>query len=261
MQDIVNYTVYTSGMDKSYADKLFFMDKVSDSITGIVDYGCADGALLNRIKNDVSDAKLVGFDVNEEMINLAKKKGGCLFTTDYELVLNSVDVKKSLLNISSVIHEVYSYSGLSGINKFWNNVFASNFQYISIRDFCVSSSINRDADINDYTKVIRKANLEQIRDFESVWGSLRENRNLVHYLMKYRYLENWEREVRENYFPISLENLLSKIPTEEYEIIYFEDYVLPFTANKIYDDFGIRIHDNTHVKLLLKRKRDVTVAA
>ena len=93
-------------------------------------------------------------------------------------------------------------------------------------------------------------------DFESVWGSVRENRNLVHYLLKYRFLENWDREVRENYFGLSLERLLSKIPMDKYEIVYFEDYILPYTVNKIKEDFDIELHDNTHVKLLLK-KRDL----
>lgn len=75
--------------------------------------------------------------------------------------------------------------------------------------------------------------------------------------MKYRYKENWDREVRENYFPITLEQLLSKIPTYKYEIIYFEDYILPFTSNKIKQDFDVDIHDNTHVKLLLQLKEGV----
>ena len=156
-----------------------------------------------------------------------------------------------------MIHEVYSYSNINGIDKFWNNVFEYDYKYIAIRDFCVSRSVNRNSDINDYTKVIQNADEKQIIDYESIWGSLRDNRNLIHYLMKYRYTENWDREVRENYFPITLEQLLSKIPTYKYEIIYFEDYILPFTSNKIKQDFDVDIHDNTHVKLLLQLKEGV----
>ena len=114
--------------------------------------------------------------------------------------------------------------------------------------------MNRPSNINDVVKILQKADKEQLREYESIWGSIRENKNLVHYLMKYRYLENWNREVRENYFPLSLERLLSKIPTDKYEIVYFENYILPFTANKVKEDFDIELHDNTHVKLLLKRK-------
>lgn len=77
---------------------------------------------------------------------------------------------------------------------------------------------------------------------------------MIHFLMKYRYMRNWDRENNENYFPITLEKLLSMIPTEKYEIVYFQNYVLPFTSDQVKKDFDITIRDNTHIKILLKRK-------
>ena len=38
------------------------------------------------------------------------------------------------------------------------------------------------------------------------------------------------------------------------EIAYIETYFLPYLKSIVEKDFGINIHDNTHVKLLLKRK-------
>lgn len=38
--------------------------------------------------------------------------------------------------------------------------------------------------------------------------------------MKYKWVENWAREVRENYFPITIEEFLSKVPNN-YVIDYF----------------------------------------
>lgn len=192
------------------------------------------------------------------MIDIARSKvnkENCLFSEDFgEIIEEEIIPQESLLNISSVIHEVYSYLDSKDIEVFWEMVFDSNFKYISIRDLCASESINRPSNINDYTKLIQRAKPSFLSDFESVWGSVRENRNLVHYLLKYRFVENWDREVRENYFGLSLERLLSKIPMDKYEIIYFENYILPYTANKIKEDFDIELHDNTHVKLLLKKK-------
>lgn len=256
MQKINNLDVYTTGMQKSLNDKLFFMDKVND-IDKVIDFGCADGAFLREMYKINPDINYVGYDNNVNMLIAAQSKTDFdkYKTITYTAQLGSLDDNKySLLNLSSVIHEVYSYSQPDEINTFWNNVLYQNYKYIAIRDFCVSKSINRQSDINDYTKVIQSANNEQIDEYESVWGSLRYNRNLVHYLMKYRYTENWNREVRENYFPIPLETLLSMIPTYKYEIIYFEDYILPFTKNKVKEDFDVDLHDNTHVKILLKRK-------
>lgn len=255
MQKINNLDVYTTGMQKSLNDKLFFIDKV-DGIDRIVDFGCADGAFLREMYKINPDIDYVGYDNNVEMITQARNSTDCAkfknirFTDEYAFS----NTNNTLLNLSSVIHEIYSYSQPDEINTFWNNVLYKNYKYIAIRDFCISKSINRQSDINDYTKVIQNADKEQIDEYESIWESLRDNRNLVHYLMKYRYTENWNREVRENYFPITLETLLSMIPTYRYEIVYFEDYILSFTKNQIKEDFNIDLHDNTHVKLLLKRK-------
>ena len=256
MQKINNLNIYISGMQKSLNDKLFFVDKV-DGIDRIVDFGCADGAFLREMYKINPDINYVGYDNNVNMLIAAQSKTDFdkYNTITYTGQLGSLDDNKySLLNLSSVIHEVYSYSQPDEINTFWNNVLYQNYKYIAIRDFCISKSINRQSDINDYTKVIQSADKEQIDEYESIWGSLRDNRNLVHYLMKYRYTENWNREVRENYFPITLEALLSMIPTYKYEIVYFEDYILPFTKNKVKEDFDVDLHDNTHVKILLKRK-------
>ena len=256
---INNYDVYNKRMDKSFQDKLFFLDKIKDNVEAIVDFGCADGALIRHL-SELTNTKLVGYDSDYNMIDIAKSKtnkDNCLFNEDFgRIIKEEIIPQESLLNISSVIHEIYSYLDSKDIEIFWDMVFDSNFKYISIRDLCASESINRPSNINDYTKLIQKAKPRFLSDFESVWGSVRENRNLVHYLLKYRFLENWDREVRENYFGLSLERLLSKIPMDKYEIIYFENYILPYTASKIKEDFDIELHDNTHVKLLLK-KRDL----
>lgn len=60
--------------------------------------------------------------------------------------------------------------------------------------------------------------------------------------------------MKENYFPITVEKILSKIPTDLYKIKYFEHYMLPFNKQKIWEDFGTELNDNTHVKILLERK-------
>ena len=260
-ETIKNYDSYTSGMKKSSADKLFWMSKI-EKINTVVDFGCADGTLIREMNSEMPDLQYIGYDNSKAMISLAgirtpHELENIQYVSDLKESLKENNQNKTLLNLSSVIHEVYSYSNINGIDKFWNNVFGYDYGYIAIRDFCVSRSVNRQSDINDYTKVIRGADELQIMDYESIWGSLRDNRNLIHYLMKYRYKENWDREVRENYFPITLEQLLSKIPTYKYEIIYFEDYILPFTSSKIKQDFDVDIHDNTHVKLLLRLKEGV----
>lgn len=252
-EKISDYTGYLSGMDKSYMDKLFFMDKVND-IDFIFDYGCADGSILSHAREMDHKIQMIGYDINPKMVNIAGEKEGIYASWNLNDCLRIIKPEKTLLNLSSVIHEVYSYSQPDEINSFWNMVFDNGFKYISIRDFSLSRSADKISDVEDYSKVLRYGKHDYITDFEDRWGSLKNNRALIHFLMKYRYAENWSRENNENYFPLTIEKLLSMIPTDRYEIVYFQNYVLPFTLNKVKHDFDITIRDNTHVKILLKRR-------
>lgn len=107
--------------------------------------------------------------------------------------------------------------------------------------------------MSDESDVARAKTLfpEKLKEYESIWGPISIRFNLIHYLLKYRYEENWEREVRENYLPITVETLLSKIPSN-YEIVYQEHYTLPFIKQQIKKESGIVLNDFTHFKLLLK---------
>lgn len=70
--------------------------------------------------------------------------------------------------------------------------------------------------------------------------------------MKYRFVENWERELNENYLPISLETLKNKIPSN-YKIVYEEDFLLPFLKQQVKKDFNVNLTHSTHLKMILKR--------
>ncbi len=73
----------------------------------------------------------------------------------------------------------------------------------------------------------------------------------MHYLLKYKYIENWDREVNENYLPVSLETLKSKIPSS-YKIAYEDNFILPYLQSQVNKDFGIHITHPTHTKLILR---------
>lgn len=85
-------------------------------------------------------------------------------------------------------------------------------------------------------------------------GPITYNRNFVHFLLKYRYVENWDREVRENYFPHTFSQFLDKISKYNYTVVYSDFYTLPYIREKVYEDFGFVLYDFTHAKFLLKRK-------
>ena len=106
----------------------------------------------------------------------------------------------------------------------------------------------------DFVNIHKQANEHMLKEFERINSNIKDNHSLIHFLMKYRYVQNWDREVRENYFPITVEQVLYKIDFNKYNVVYFEHYILPFTKEKVKEDFEIELKDPTHFKLLLERK-------
>ena len=280
MTVIDNYTTYIEGMQKSLDDKLFWIPLLeNEKIDTVVDFGCADGALIDKAYYQLhlqhnENVKFIGVDNNEKMLN--KALINCPFMKA-ATNLDDVEVRENcLLNLSSVIHEVYSYCSEEEIDNFWNHVFNDNYKYIAIRDMMVDRSVNLIKPIveqtqsgihyfrheywNKYYNKIYNFDTKQWQNFliHSGYGANESsydvvNKDVLHFLMKYRYIENWEREVRENYFPIYYEDLLNKIiENGNYEIIYARQYILPFVKEKVKEDFDINLVDNTHCQILLK---------
>lgn len=248
---------YIDGMGTTMRDKLFFAENASFDV--IVDFGCASGTTLSRISQINPKAKLIGYDLDESMLSKAKSilDKNALLTDNWDEVISEVQKYKSpLLNLSSVIHEVYSYSNSNTIKSFWEKqVFGGDFRFISIRDMIPSSQVDK-SEMNDFKDDVRKvrrlADPKYLQSFEKRWGSINDNyRTFLHYLLKYRYTNNWEREVNENYLPVSLETLKSKIPST-YKIAFEEDFILPFLIKQVKQDFGITINHSTHTKMIIK---------
>lgn len=254
MTSITNYSKYNKGMKKSLLDKIFFMDKIDSTI--IVDYGCADGTLIHFLHSLFPELQYIGFDIDGRMLSEARKKfyieDNVMFFSRWEDVESAINSQKSTLILSSVIHEIYAYGTRTDVDIFWNRVFGIDWEYIVIRDMMPSITIDKRSDINDIRAIMQKANRGHLYDFERVWGSIENNKNLYHFLLKYRYTENWEREVQENYFPMTREELLTKIP-ESYKITYHDHFILPFLKKIVNKDFGIELKDSTHLKLIMEK--------
>lgn len=251
MEAIKDIDIYNSGMRKSLLDKSFFIEKIEAEV--FVDYGCADGSLLQFIHSLFPEYKYIGCDISQEMIDIARKKSNkdLIFSTNWNEISQTLEkeTRPKVLILSSIIHEIYSYGN---VEEFWNRVFSSNFDYIIIRDMMVSRESERLTEINDFIRVMNYADKSKLHEFENYWGSIKFNKNLIHYLLKYRYLVNWNREVKENYLPIIVENLLSRIP-DNYEVVFHEHYILPFLKQQVRKDFKVDLKDNTHIKMILRR--------
>ena len=253
---IPNLSKYNESMRLSMFDKAFFLDKTDAKV--FVDFGCADGTLFKFLKDMMPENDYIGYDVNPEMIKIANEAGyPIFFTADWDEALRKRDEikngRKTAVVLSSIIHEIYSYLSTDEIKEFWDKIWNSGFDYVIIRDMMVSRTTGRPSDVIQVAKVRQKHKYpHQIQEHEAEWGTLEGQWSLLQFLLTYRYQENWAREVRENYFPVNLEDFLHKIPNT-YTIKVIDHFVLPYIRDSIKRDFDIDVVDRTHIKLVLSR--------
>ena len=250
---ISDLNLYLTRMQRSILDKMFFMDKVFEPFRNILDFGCANGELIRAMKPMFPDYHYFGYDVSHEMIEAAHRHvPDAQFFDDWSQI--EIPFEESLVNISSTIHEVYSYCDEAEIELFWDRIFGSGFQYVTIRDMMYAQAEDIPVREEQLAAIRNSEFAELLTSFEEVWGTVVSQRQLVHFLLKYKYTQNWEREVHENYFPVSAEELLRRFP-DTYRIVYKDAFTLPYTAWQIRKDFGFELTDHTHIKLILEKIR------
>jgi len=267
MEQIRNLSAYNDGMAKSLDDKLFFIPIIGEEIEQFEDFGCADGTLLKAMDDLFNNPltalnplrfpykiDLVGYDMSSKMLELAEDKVPNAQLFESTVPFRTTTDKGSVLNLSSVLHEVNSYCTEKEKDDFWNSVHNGNYQYIAVRDMIYNGDKKERAEYDDVHAIREKASLyKHLKKFEGIWGDIDNKKNLIHFLLKYRYKQNWEREVKENYLGYSTDDII-KLVGDEYEVIYRKDYILPFLYNKVEEDFGIKINTPTHTNLIFKRK-------
>lgn len=252
MEEIIkNLGAYNNGMAKSLQDKLFFLPIIGDRITDFTDFGCADGTLLEAVHNALPRVNLRGIDMNSDMLVLAEEKVPTAKLIQSKLPIGGFGT----LNLSSVLHEVYSYCNEDEQEDFWLSV-NDGWDYIVIRDMVYNDTKNDSTLMRDVLAVNPSihTDINRLEEFESIWGSIKNKKNFIHYLLKYRYVQNWSREVRENYLGYSTDDIISHINSDRYELIYRKDYILPFLQDRVYRDFRIQIDTPTHTNLIFKRR-------
>lgn len=265
---IVNDRFYTDEMAKSMWDKAYFMNFVD--ATMYVDFGCADGVLLGFISKNFSAPKLIGIDNDPDMLERARKRNPGPDANPIQYFGNFQDVVKEVkahqaaggkvcLILASVVHELKNYLNGDELAEVMNQIWGYSgvtFDFIAFRDMMVSEHASRPSHPIHVARVRQvfgktKNGREKLAQWERQWGSISENWSLLHFFLTYRYVDNWDREVLENYLPTPYEEFLASIPNE-YMPIYKDHYTLPFLYNEVFDTFNIQLADPTHLKLVLK---------
>lgn len=255
---------YTSEMAKSVWDKAFFMDKIPGTKC-VIDFGCADGAMIHFLAPLFPDITFVGYDISAELIDKARctapyyantvffdgsKKYGDQHVIDF--VKPKYKPEEICINFSSVLHEVFSKTK----EDKWilgHMINALQPKYITIRDMYFEGE-NR---VLSYYYIKEIMNAFDIKEgftvsFEDEFGSICSVKFLHHFLMKYQWHENgWDEEMAEDYFSWNIKDFLNM--AGQYNIIFENHYMLPYYREQWYEREMYPVEANTHAQFILRR--------
>ncbi len=251
--------IYTTEMSKSVWDKAFFMDKIPGA-KYVIDFGCADGAMIHYLAPLFPDIKFIGYDINQELINRARAKtppyANAICFTNIEAVIAYLHCapiaqpEEICINFSSVLHEVYSSTG--GIKVIRELIDSLKPRYITIRD--MYSDEHLPFTVPTYDEVWGPLPSMATREFEKTFGPITDWRDMTHFLMKLQWIDNgWDEEMEVIYYSQTIEEVLDDIGGGY--ILGFEcRYQLPYLSEKWKNEYGWYNPDiHTHAQFILRR--------
>lgn len=259
MEKIKNYNVYNNSMAKTMLDKIWFIDKISADIKTIVDFGCADGTLIQFVESLFPKTySFVGIDNDEIMRATATKNLSGLIAEGRVKIVNSIEeipheiAKNSVLVLNSVVHEILSYCSYVDAQNIWNSIWKLRFGYVAIRDMHYQKEVD-DITIDFLRSSFFHKGYHFSEWYDKNYYSRQDPNMIIEYLLKYRYQENWSREVNERYL-WDWKNLLTFILTPNYTPIVETDFFIPFIFEQWERDYNRKIVTpfNTHKKMLFK---------
>lgn len=249
-----NYNAYLLGMEKSNADKLFFLNYLClDDYDYIVDFGCGRGDIIKTC-SQMTKAICYGIERDPIMKNIAGdncKDTEIIFLEKLSELRITPKQNRVLFIFSSVVHKLG--------NLWWDEVypFIKKYAYpttagyegctVVIRDMYFGGSFYEEVNQLDLARIVMNSNNKVLGEFIAKYG-MDTKMQMYHYLLKYSYVDNWETELEEDYFSFDWESFLAKGDTE---IVYDRKYILPFKKERVKHDFGIELEYPTHRQLIV----------
>lgn len=267
----MNLDIYTTEMSKSIWDKSFFMDKIIGAKV-VLDFGCADGAMIRLLAPLFPSITFIGYDINRELIHQANATMNFTpnimfyYSEEFDIMITDIKDKFSsdeiCINFSSVLHEIFS-SHMEGRSTIKYLVEQLRSRYITIRDmyfgFKALGYYNGHLYENEVNNILNNLNIdrEYSKQFQDKFGSLTNPRNLIHFLMKYQWKDNgWENELEEDYFSWNFNKIDRTLWNyDDYTIIFEAKYMLPY-LRQIWKNSGLDCESyTTHAQFILERRQ------
>lgn len=245
---------YIRKLEKGVEDKLFFLKHIDISeYSLIVEFGCANGRLLRRIEPvvDLQSTKLVGFDINEEILDIAKNiSREMTFTSNWKEIEEMLKQtpKKSLILFSSVWHEIDPKYNEDIVSKM------KAFTTIVIRDMKEPIFGSEPIDEPTRQRIAKRVPEWQFHEFEEKWGRIDNKKTLYRFLLMYTYVDNWDVEVNEDYFSTPWAEIDWDLE-KEYDRVFSHSYALQYKKEQIEKIFSHTMKDITHHQVIYTKKK------
>ena len=254
--------IYTTEMSKSVWDKAFFMDKIPGAKC-VIDFGCADGAMIRFLAGLFPNIEFFGYDMNNELLRRARVMTPEYYAVSYwhsseiepmiRQIKCSYKSEEICLNFSSVLHEVFSSSpeGKEAIRTIIDKLHP---RYITIRDMFFEDYRNGLLNSVIRDMMLKDVNADDYAKFVDKFGNVKTWKDLIHFLMKYQWHNNgYEQELEENYFSWTFNDLINLITVDDisYKAIYENEYMLPYYWEQWKKFIGPHMH--THAQFILRR--------
>ncbi len=251
MEEIANPQTYLARMSMPLQEKLKIARFIPKGTRSVLDVGCADGTVTLALAEMYPEVEFVGLDLDERFIAKAQARIGRLrnirFETGYLRERLSAPERFEVVLFCSVLHEFYSYGeGISTVVK----ALADAHEILKPG----GSLIIRDMILYDYAeqselwipemkeKVLKKMGIPPLlAGFEKYFGVIKTIKGLNHFLLKYLYDDNWEREVKENYVPVSFEKYDQIFRLLGMSVLFQRSSTIPYLKEKWMDDFGFSV--------------------
>ena len=249
MPEISDPQLYLERMSKPLQEKLKIAKFISPKVESVIDIGCADGTITIALANMFPKVKFLGVDFNKEFIDIAKKKSEGIKNVSFEYGFLRERLAKPERYDSaifcSVLHEFYSYGeGISTVVK----ALADAHEIIKpdgnliIRDMILYDYVSGAnlwlSRIEDKIKR-RKEVAKLLPSFEECFGKVASIKQINHFLLKYMYENNWEREGRENYVPVSFEQYDQILELLGMKVQFRASYTIPYLRDLWKNDFSL----------------------
>jgi len=249
------WQVYADGMERSSPEKEKLLKFVKEGT--IVDAGCGYGTVINLLSEAFPESRIIGVDSSKKMLEMAKSRG-----FGYNVDFLEADITKPYLRaesadtmiMCSVLHEVYSYQGLSAVQS------ALDVSYgilkkggrLIIRDGVMPDCVRtrmRIGTLENVKKFVKFA--EDFTPYKITYKTIDDytvelsRPDAMEFLSKEIYDTNWDVEVQEQFGIYPLTEWQKILRHHGFNVIHTESYLIPFLRQR-YESDGIKLFTVTN---------------